>query len=641
MIRKEKRDKIVAQALDEIDFARKYKQGKVTNWQKNEDLYYGKKQTTESSRANVDLGRMQEFVNTVLSKIDNPLVFKFAKRKDAQTKRVARLNALRQYDSQRDFWDLKDLVGKKQAVIYGRAIYSYSADSSVAYTPHLENVDVYDYLIDPSAGGIDIERAYYMGRYGIVKTVADLKADKKLYIKSEIDNLIEGAGNADERSQEETNKDNRTYAQNVWTTHKEQQAVGKYKFWEWYTTFEGERYYLLLSETGACAIRVEKLTDVFASGLYPFWTWAAFPDLSEFWTPSFCDYVREIFMAQAVSINQMLDNAEQINKPQVAVDVGAVRNLAELKYRRNGVIKVTKGTDINKAVRFVETPPIKTPIEVFNTLEAIQEKASGVTAASKGVAEEDKVGIYEGNMANTAERFGLLARSYSFGYRRFAMLYEHGVREHLTKKIAVDILGTEGIEVEEISKRDIFRKSEEFAVLVESSFSEQATSMMEKRTKLQFLAGKRGDPTINQKKLTEIESGIVGFKEEEIRQLMDVSEFGDAEMMSEAERDIEMLLDDEPVEPNPIATTAYKQRFIDYLQDHKEDMNMEQFNRIATYIQQLDPIIMANTLRLAKERAFTEMQQQPPTALPKGNVEPLQDSNSFADAQLQNPQGGF
>src|SRR2546421_2581283 len=119
-ISKDKRDRIVDQAVNELAFARRYKQGKVRNWQKNEDLYYGKKATPLESRANVDLGRMQEFVHSLLSKIDNPLVFKFVKRKEAQLKRVKRLNALREIDQQKGDWDIKDIAGKKQAVIYGR-----------------------------------------------------------------------------------------------------------------------------------------------------------------------------------------------------------------------------------------------------------------------------------------------------------------------------------------------------------------------------------------------------------------------------------------------------------------------------------------------------------------------------------------
>lgn len=160
-------------------------------------------------------------------------------------------------------------------------------------------------------------------------------------------------------------------------------------------------------------------------------------------------------MAQAVSINQMLDNAEQINKPQKVVNVGAIANLAELKYRRDGYIKVNKAFNVDQALQTIKVPSINTPIQVFNLLEALQEKNGGVTAGSKGVADEDKVGIYEGNQANAADRFGFLNKSYSFGYKRFSKLYEWGVKDNLIKKVSVDILGPEGVELVDVSRRDI------------------------------------------------------------------------------------------------------------------------------------------------------------------------------------------
>jgi hypothetical protein len=631
-MRKEIRDKIVAQAINEISFARNHKQGKVKGWQKNEDLYYGKKASVDTSRSNVDIAsaKMQEFVTTFMSKIDAPLLFKFTKRKDAQKKRVDKLNALRLYDASRDMWDIKDLVGKLQMILYGRAIYGYSADSTIGYKPNLENIDVYDFLIDPAAGGVDMDRAAYLGRYGIVKYVSDLKQGVRdgLYLRSEVQNLIDGPGNADEATQEETNKRNRIYGQRVYTTEKEMSNKGKYVFWEWYTTYEGERYYLLLNDRANGAIRVEKLTDIFESNMYPFWSYAAFIDLTEFWTPSFADFVREIFMAQAVSINQMLDNAEQINKPMKYVDVSAVENLAELKYRKDGVVRFKSATDLTKAVRLQETPPISTPLEVYKMLDSIQEKSSGVTASAKGIAEEDKVGIYEGNVANMADRFGLVNKSYSFGYERFAKLYEAGVREHLSKKIAIDILGPNGVELEEISRRDIFRSGEDFGVLVESSSAEASLSAVDTRTRLQFLMANKGNPALNQQKLVEFEARIAGFTEEELRQLMDVSQFGDADLMSEAERDIEALLDGEMLAPNRKANAAYKQRFVDYMLDHEEDLidEPETIQRLFAYIESLTPIIMQNTARKAQEQAMSPL--APPLAgqLSTGNPQPQNDA---------------
>lgn len=636
----ETRQKIIDQAILELQFARKYKQGKVTNWKLNEDLYYGKKVVGQEARANVDLGQMSSFVHTLLSKIDNPLVFKYIKRKESQLKRVNLLNAVRRIDQQTDSWDIKDITGKKQAIIYGRAIYSYTATSINGYKACLDNVDVYDFLIDPSGGGIDIEKAFYMGRYGVVKTKAELKKGikEKIYNKTETERLIEGSGNADEINQEQMNKQNRTYDTDVYTQQKQIQDSDKFKFWEWYTTYNGERYYLLLNEKGATAISVCRLTDLFESDMFPFWTYAAFPDLTEFWTPSFCDYVREIFMAQAISINQMLDNAEQINKPQKLVNVSLIQNLAELKYRREGIIKINNTINLASAVQTIVTPSIDTPIKVFQLLDGIQEKASGVTAGAKGVSEEDKVGIYEGNQANAADRFGFLNKSYAFGYNRFAVLYENGVREHLIKKIAVDILGPNGVEIHEINKRDIFRKDDKFGIMVESSNAEIALSETEKRTKIAFLNGQSGNPIQNPQKAYEIQATIAGFDEDTIRQLQDTSDFGTASIMAEAERDIEALLDNEKIKPNQGANTAYKQRFVDYMTDNQENISQDQFIRLAEYVMKLDEIIARNMVREANSFLFKQKMEM----LKNGGVQTPQQQpvqTEFKDETITNDNG--
>lgn len=630
MVRKDKREPIIKQALHEITFSRRHKEGKVSNWHKNESMYFGKKEKTEDARANVDLGRMQEHVHTLLSKIDSPLTFKFNKKKDAQYKRVQRLNALKDYDADRDYWDIKDIVAKKQCIIYGRAIFSYFASSEGGYTPHLENVDVYDFLVDPSAGGIDLEQARYMGRWGVVKDRYEIKGNND-YIKEEVEKLLMGDGNNTTRTTEEINKDNRTYALNYHQTQKEKDSKDKFKFWEWFTTYEGERYYLLMTESG-CAIRCEKLSDMFDSGLWPFWSYAAFPDLTEFWTPGYCDYVREIFMAQSKSINQMLDNAEQINKPQKIVDITMVDNLSELKYRRGGNYIKSKG-DAGKAVKFVDTPSISTPINVFEQLEKIQERASGVTAAASGVADTDgRATIYEGNQAATADRFGLLNKSYSFGYKRFAKLWEHGVREHLNKKIAVDILGPDGIDIQMIGKSDLFRGKEDYAVMVESSNAELQLSEQKKRTMTAAYAGLLGNPAVpNQKFVVERLMEIAGEEQEAIRQLLDESGHGDAYVMSEAERDIEIILDGAIPRPNRIANTAYKQRFVDYMNDHEEDLDQETFNRMVRYVQSLDEVIVSNMRRKAREEAQRQLAAGAGGPRPQGQLrapgpaQPLQD----------------
>lgn len=603
---------IVAQALREITFARRYKQGKVKNWQKNEEMYYGKKLTVIESRANVDLARMQEHVHTILSKVDDPLIFKFMKRKMSQLKKAARLNGLRSYDSQRDFWDIKDIVGKKQCVIYGRAAYVYYADSiNNNYQAHLENIDIYDLLVDPSGGGIDVEQMLYWGRYGVLKSKEELEnmlsAEKDPDMKSSIQALIDGSGNNTEASQEETNKWIRMYGQNT-IGQKNLQTDEKYKFWQWFTTYKGVRYVLTLQATAGRAIEITPLKDMFESGLWPLWTYAAFMDLTEFWTPSYCDYVREIFQTQNININQMLDNAEAINKPMKVINVGAIENLAELKYRRDGQIKTRGEFDANKVIQVLETPEIDTPIKVFQLLDGIQEKATGVTPGDKGAEDtRGKVAIYQGNQEATRGRYSLFNKSYSFGYDRFALLYQWGVREHLTKKVAIDIIGPDGIETEEIKRNDIFSKSDItcscFRVKVQSSNEDKNESIDKQDRKVDFLNSEQNaeenqaPKIINPKKAFEIKAKIVGFNEDEIKDLTDLTEYGDEELMSEAAADIESIMAGESMKPNPSANNAYKQRLVDYMVDHMYDMNKKQYGAISDYIKSLKTVIYQNEAR--------------------------------------------
>lgn len=615
MIRKELRDKIVNQSLLEIGFARTYKQGIIWRWERNEDLYYARKYGVEKrdnkdvgsqanleSRANVELGKMQSFVHTVLSKIDSPLTFMYHRGTIADLKKAKLLNALKDRDANIGDWNWKDLAGKQQAVLYGRAIYSYYADSVNGYRSHLENVDVYDFLIDPSGGGLDIDNATYLGRYGIRKNKQQLKEGVKNgdYLRTETEQLIRGAGNvATQTTQEDINKQNR-YSYIGSPANRTLTDTNIYKFWEWYTTYDGVRYYVLLCEDGRQGIKVVPLTEIFredpvlGDAPWPFWTWSCFPNLTEFWTPSYADYVREIFMAQSVSINQMLDNAERINKPQRKVDVSAIESLADLIYKRNGNIRFKAGVDVNKAFQVVDTPSIDTPLKVYDRLETIQQLESGVSAATKGVAEEDKVGIYEGNLAQVADRFGLLNKSYAQAYKRFAKLYWYGIEDHLRVKVAVKILGPKGLEKTVfVRKRDV-KPTTDYEIIVKSTDAEAQSDNIGNRNKIQFLTQYRGNPLINQKVLFELEAEIVGVESDRVRSLLDVQDSGTAEIISEAERDIESILNGKIIEPNMNANVAYANHFIDYMKDHQEDMDDNTFLLFKDYLTRIEPVIVSN-----------------------------------------------
>lgn len=612
-------EKLEYQAKSEIEFARKYKENRIAHWHINESLYYGKKNSLEDVRANAGIAnaKAQGFVNALLSKIDAPPNIKYRHAKDADLKPARRLNLLfmQEMAHEHENLQMKDLLGKKQGIIYGRVIYEYHASSDGGqYKSTLSNVSAYDFLIDPSAGGYDIERAFFLGRGGIWKTKEQLHegADKGRYLKNKVISLCgrkngkvnytdegEGGESDAKHSEEEKAKDEaRVYI--MGTESRIHMQGSKYLFWEWYTTYQGQRYYMLFHEATGRAVRVEKMEDVFKSGLYPFWTWATDPDLAEFWTLSPLDQMREIFMVQGASVDQLLDNAEQINRPMKGVVGDAVKNLNALRYGRDKTVRFKKGTDMRTAVKVFETAPLETPLAVYNTLEGIGALTSGVTPDVQGQSDEEKVGIYEGNLQQVADRMGLLNKSYADGYYRFAKLFYHGVREHLTRKYAIEVVGADGVQLEEITGKDI-KGFAEYGIDVEASDAELQASMNDQKNKLTFLAAQTQNTAINQKKRTEMEATIAGFNQDEIRSLMDVSEFADSELLSEASRDIENILKGKEVKANIAANNAYKARIVDYMTDNYEHLDEETWERFVQYILDIEPYVVTNTVRKANQ----------------------------------------
>lgn len=596
-MKKSTRDAIAAQCISEIQFARDARKPKLINWHRNEDLYYSNKKVTAGDGANVNLNEMQGFVQSFLAKINHPFNFKFVKGEEADLKAAQVANALKDKDHKIGKWDFKAMIARVQLILYGRFVFEYHAESSNGYRSHLTPVDVYQYLIDPSCGGLDIEKAFYMGRGNIVKDKKALKDGIKTgkYLKTETSELISGSGNLTSDTQEDIDASNRWI--NLTTSNRVLERVDQWKFWEWYTTFEGDRYYVLITEDGGTAIRIEKLSDMFKSDKYPFFTAAAYPDLTEFWTPSPADGVREAIMAKAISINQMLDNGEAINKPMKAFDVDAIKNPALLKYRKDGLIPVKGGTDINQAVQFFPTAPIQTAIQVYDKLSEIINENSGVNPDTKGSSTENVVGVYEGNQANQADRFSLISDSEADAQQKFAELYLAGLDEHLTSKVAIEMIGLDGVEFAEVSKKDLKRKSN-FDVMVITAGQEETMQNTEKRNKLTFLSAKGNDQSgiYNKKVLAEMEASVVGFTYDEIKYMLDTKNDGAAELMAECAEDIQKMLSGKYIPVNDMANTAYMQKIKDFMRDEKEYLvkRPEIANLFWDYMDRLQPVVIAN-----------------------------------------------
>jgi hypothetical protein len=496
-------------------------------------------------------------------------------------------------------------MGKRDAAIYGRAIYLYlTRNDKGVYKSLLNLIDPKDFLIDPDVGGLcteeedgsGVEKAAYLGWWNTKLTRAQLTQGIKdgIYYKKVVEDLLDGGSNTTTKTQQDIDKDNRKIGG---TPRERFKNENQFIFYTWITTDEDDnRYYLVLTPSGDC-IRCEPWKDIRKSERYPIWTWAAFPDPREFWTPSYCDFARGIFMAQEKSINQSLDNSEQINRPQTAVNVDYVRNLAQVRYRKDGYIEIEGNIDVNKVLQTRQTPPIEGPFKVYDKLEQIVETESGVTADVKGTSDEDTLGIYEGNLMQAGDRFGLLNKSYAEGYYRFAVLHKEGVMQDLKKKMAVQILGPMGLEIEMVSARDLKPFQNDYDILVESSIAEAQSNLADSKNKLTFLGSYKGDQTINQKVLFETQATIAGVDDDTVKRLLDTGDYNAIEVVAQADEAFQLIIGGHKAPLYKDANTAFLQRLHDLSDKYDHELTTEQHGAVFSYIDQITPIVEKNAAR--------------------------------------------
>jgi hypothetical protein len=201
----------------------------------------------------------------------------------------------------------------------------------------------------------------------------------------------------------------------------------------------------------------------------------------------------------------------------------------------------------------------------------IVDRESGVTAQAAGVSDEDGVlGIYDGNQENLGDRLGLLNKEYSEGYYDFAVLYKNYVKQNLTSKVAIEILGPNGIGIEEITWADIKPSKHDYDILIESSAAEQQVNKAQTDNKLEVLTGAKDDPLYNQTVVREKTLELTGFNDDDKRALLDTKD-GSEGMLVRAYEDFEKLVLGKEVMVPRNANLHYAMSLNDLWQD-RDDM---------------------------------------------------------------------
>lgn len=605
-------EEIVLQVEREYLNALEYRRPRIKDWHANEDMLYGRKPVTLSKRSNIDLRLMKGFEDALLSKIKEPLTVKFGPTEDADIRKARKVTALFELETSptKQNWRYKDLLGKKLALPSGRCITKIYATKP--YKHRRDPMDHYDFLIDPLAGGYDIELARYLGQDNIFKSKYDLQ-NNKTYDQVRVKELIEttNENDTDVTDNQYKEKQNRLAIVGLNGSDYNAQRDGLFKLLEWYTTINGKRWYILCSLDKKIIIKkkpweemtcIDKESDL---PLWPFSSWAYYPDLFNFWSQSPMDIVREIFQTRNVVVNQAVDNNEAKNKPMKSYDPQVYTNPALLEYEPDRLVATATGKDPKAGLYIHETADIYDPKALNDILEDIASKVSGVTPASQGVSEDQKVGIYYGDQQETANRMSLFEESYFMADIHNAQLYLNGLIDKLDEAKAVKMIGENGVEWDKLTKEDLGQ----YDIMITGGSTQEKLDAIKNKQKADFVLRQIQNPTINPKSLAEMDAEVSGFDNEQIKKLF-AQNNEDDEMRSIASEDIQKLLLGKDLKPNRKANVAYAQKIIDFYFDN--EVTEEQDQRFRIYMESIQDVVMQNTLRKAQMEMAAKGQLQTP-----------------------------
>lgn len=544
------KEKLVKQAQTEKDDSYQYKRPRITEWKYNEDQLNGRKTVTKNSRANQSFGLAHKMVNTFLSKIDEPLDFDYERGELGDSRKVEFMNAVKDKYRKLGRWDYLDRLGKYVGVSYGVSIYlAYGENNDGEFNFINRIIDPEDFFVDTSIRVDDIEGSCrHMGWWGLKyskKQLTELLKNPN-YDKKAIKDLLAGEGE-NNNTKQDVDKRNRQYSLGVWKNNSNEKGV--YEFYTYITTGDdGERYYLVFTDDGHC-IRAQKWTDIQKSGLYPVWYWQPYPEPFEFWSRSPLEVSRLTIEAQETSLNQLLDNAESINRPQKAVNVDRIRNINQVKYKKDGILEVTGTGNMNEAIQVLNQTPIETPVETYKMLDTIVQSVTGVTSEVQGVSSQDKVGVYQGNLAQANDRFALMQNSYEQGYYRLALLFREAVKQHMSEPMAVKITGPRGMEFVKVAPADLKLSNGDFDIMIRATTVEQQSNLLKNKQKIDFLNGWIPMPKVpdaqalvNLRVAFEEGAKVAGWDDEEIKRLLDKENFADNEQADMAESNIQDII---------------------------------------------------------------------------------------------------
>ena len=606
-------DRAIPVAIKQIETSTAFKRPRLQDIKKNEDQYYGRVKKPLKGRFNIPVPIMPGFVDTLVAKVDERVVIKFGHNEEADYKGAIRVSAMWRVDSspQKGNWDRTDRGEKKLAALSGVGISRIWSESDPHYRNYYQVVDYNDFHAEP-LGGQDLEKHLFKGQNNIIKTEWDIReaAKKEYYSKKQVAKLLHARANKDYKKNTDIVQDrfNRFKAMGLDVESNRYVGQDTFNLAEWDMMFEGERYHVIFDyETGIWLRFVPWIksfpTKEEEDQLSIWTTWHTHEDPTLFWSKAPADDMRPIADMIRILANQELENRARRNAGMRAYDPSVFKDPSQFKWQPEGLVEGDSSVkELSQGIYEFKTPELVGTINLIEWLDQMAGRKTGITTGAQGEAETDKVGINVMNLQQTADRLGLINKAYSEAQIMKGLKWFRGLREHMPEGFAVKVLGDKGYGWEEIVKDDV-NPIRDFDVIISGGNAELEASELKKKNKKEGLMIVLKDPalraTLNPRYAAQETLLTSDWDEEEVKNLQDVNNFGDREILSEAARENQKIMAGVMVKPNVGATSRHVKKHIEFMLD--KELSGKALNLMRQHIEAEMPFVIENMARLGQE----------------------------------------
>lgn len=625
-----RRARAVDIAIAQLETSIKFKQPRMAEIRKNEDVYFGKERPALKNRFNVpfDTVIMQGAIDTVLSKSDDSPKLGYDSDQEEYKRSSMKITAAfeRESGDDRGRWASKDRLSKRMAYLSGRAIFEKYTESDPKFKDVLKVEDYFNFQCEPG-GGPQLEDHGFLGTINNFFGKEQLKkgAESGLYDSGEVETLI-NSDNAELRKQTEDefqNTQKRFMALGLDLSAHNYVGQSMFNLVKWEMEFEGERYYLLFDPKTKACVRFVLLKEISPSNRWTWVSWATHEDMV-FWSRAYADTYRVCGEIYRVLVNGMLENIQKRNWGQRAYDPAVFTDSAKLLYSPDGLVKANLKpgmTSVAQGIFELQTPDTSgITLNAIEWLNAFLGQSTGITPGAQGNSDQTKVGIYYGDMQQVADRFGFLNKQYVQAWIDLGILFDWGLYAAAPEDYMVKVIGLNGVGWEELTKDDV---EPDFTVKVVSTNAEAAETALKSKLKDNALTRITSNPAlmtqVNPRWLVEEVLRAGSYDDEAIRVGMDTQTDGSREVLLKAAESIRRIVDGEwPLQLCYAATTGFMQKIIDFANEHHGDFSLDIFHKLNIYAAAHKDIVIENMTR----RARTIIAQRS-TAVPgKGPVAP-------------------